>query len=647
MGHTFVSYARTDESFVSTLLNALEHKGLSLWSDDRIAPGDHYDDVIDAALEAADKVLVVWSASSVQSQWVRAEASEGLRRHVLIPITIDEARIPLEFRRLQTIDFSGWAGNPDAAEFQALTTALTQGSASPATAPKELGDEMARIPARGAPPSHRRRVGRPLGYALLGLAVVILSAVVFYWLAESPSPTPTLAILDVEGSEGVPAGLPSSLKDELATGLGNDSRLSLIESQPNEGAASDFALVTTVRRSDDQLRFTVKLLDATRRQTLLSQQVDRPYSDWSKAAQQVASMVSATVACGLSEQGTASKLGPAALTARLQLCKEEYEEQSTLAGLYSLAKRITELAPQSSRAWADRASYASAAVLEGDAAARQDVMQSAKRALQLDPKNSLVYGAYAELLPQNDLIGREKLFRRGVTACSVDCASELFSLGWFLLQVGRVNEATSALVKAYELDGNGPDSALSYAQALMAEGRYLEAREILSSTLSRWPDRDILHWALLRAAVAADRYEEARSLIRSRLGDRDLSARERAAWLAAIDALEGDASSQVDPAALSISELSKSPPTTSAFNVIALSKLGKRPQALEAALALVEYDSYWREILFWQLLDGTRSSPKLYTYLNYAGLLAYWRASKKPPDFCRSRIDTELCKELR
>ena len=74
MGHVFISYARADREYAVKLAQMLEDVGLSIWLDDRIAPGSHFDETIESALDSAEKVVVIWSASSVKSQWVRAEA---------------------------------------------------------------------------------------------------------------------------------------------------------------------------------------------------------------------------------------------------------------------------------------------------------------------------------------------------------------------------------------------------------------------------------------------------------------------------------------------------------------------------------------------------------------------------------------------
>ncbi|MDH3451813.1 MAG: AAA family ATPase, partial [Gammaproteobacteria bacterium] len=61
-----------------------------------------------AAIDQAKCVLVLWSELSVGSDWVRAEASEGLAANKLIPVMLDEVRVPLSFRRLQTASLLTW-----------------------------------------------------------------------------------------------------------------------------------------------------------------------------------------------------------------------------------------------------------------------------------------------------------------------------------------------------------------------------------------------------------------------------------------------------------------------------------------------------------------------------------------------------------
>lgn len=78
--------------------------------DRSILPGEIFDTVIDEALDAAKCVIVLWSHTSVLSDWVKTEASEGKRRGIRIPVLIDDVKIPLEFRRMQAADLRDWGG---------------------------------------------------------------------------------------------------------------------------------------------------------------------------------------------------------------------------------------------------------------------------------------------------------------------------------------------------------------------------------------------------------------------------------------------------------------------------------------------------------------------------------------------------------
>jgi hypothetical protein len=110
MSDIFISYAREDRDKAKALAELCQQQDWSVWWDRRIPPGRSFDEVIEEALGAAKCVVVLWSKSSASSDWVKGEAAEGLRRKILVPVRIDSANVPLEFRRLQTVDLSDWKG---------------------------------------------------------------------------------------------------------------------------------------------------------------------------------------------------------------------------------------------------------------------------------------------------------------------------------------------------------------------------------------------------------------------------------------------------------------------------------------------------------------------------------------------------------
>ena len=123
MAHdVFISYAKGDRSRAAELASVLETKGWSVWWDRDILPGRTFDDVIEEALANARSVVVLWSAESVKSRWVRAEASAAAER--VVPALIEPTTIPLEFRRVEAADLTNWRGDRDDPELQQLIDTL-------------------------------------------------------------------------------------------------------------------------------------------------------------------------------------------------------------------------------------------------------------------------------------------------------------------------------------------------------------------------------------------------------------------------------------------------------------------------------------------------------------------------------------------
>ncbi|HSY96073.1 MAG TPA: TIR domain-containing protein [Steroidobacteraceae bacterium] len=120
----FVSYARSDKARVAPLVAAIEAKGWSVWWDPAIDAGQQFDDQIDAELQAASAVLVVWTPTSVGSRWVRGEARDAAERGILVPVRFEDARLPIDVRAIQTTDLDKWGENPASAPFQDLLRSL-------------------------------------------------------------------------------------------------------------------------------------------------------------------------------------------------------------------------------------------------------------------------------------------------------------------------------------------------------------------------------------------------------------------------------------------------------------------------------------------------------------------------------------------
>jgi hypothetical protein len=85
MSDIFISDKREEQAIARKLADALENKGWSVWWDPKLRAGEHFDDMIEKALNEAKCVRVLWSEQSVQSRYVRDEATYALEKDKLVP----------------------------------------------------------------------------------------------------------------------------------------------------------------------------------------------------------------------------------------------------------------------------------------------------------------------------------------------------------------------------------------------------------------------------------------------------------------------------------------------------------------------------------------------------------------------------------
>ena len=100
----FLSHANEDRERVAQVAQRLRSQGYEVFDQRDLQPGKRWDDQIAEALDRADAVVVFWSQAAFASESVRVEAEEGLRRGVLLPVLLDDARPPISFRGVQAAD---------------------------------------------------------------------------------------------------------------------------------------------------------------------------------------------------------------------------------------------------------------------------------------------------------------------------------------------------------------------------------------------------------------------------------------------------------------------------------------------------------------------------------------------------------------
>jgi len=106
----FLSYNREDQARAKVFAEALIAQGFDVWWDVGLRTGEAYDQVTEKALREAKAVVVLWSKKSVESRWVRAEATLADRNKTLVPCMIEPCERPIMFELTQTAELSHWQG---------------------------------------------------------------------------------------------------------------------------------------------------------------------------------------------------------------------------------------------------------------------------------------------------------------------------------------------------------------------------------------------------------------------------------------------------------------------------------------------------------------------------------------------------------
>lgn len=106
MANVFLSYQKRDAPLALRVVQLLNRAGLTVWWDNDLTPRESWDRIIDREIHQADKVLVLWTPHSVQSEWVRIEANYALNctPSKLVQARFDAAQVPIAFSMRQYVD---------------------------------------------------------------------------------------------------------------------------------------------------------------------------------------------------------------------------------------------------------------------------------------------------------------------------------------------------------------------------------------------------------------------------------------------------------------------------------------------------------------------------------------------------------------
>ena len=189
MADIFISYSREDQATARQYAEGLQREGLRVWWDVALNPGETFDKVTEQALREAKAVVVLWSRTSVESRWVRSEATQADRYGTLVPVMIEPCERPIMFELAHTMDLSGWNGDVQDPRWQPFLDSVRRFVSKDGVATAIPAPADARSSA--APAAHRQpRSGSRMAWAGgLAAVVAIVAVVTGVFLLRKEPPT--------------------------------------------------------------------------------------------------------------------------------------------------------------------------------------------------------------------------------------------------------------------------------------------------------------------------------------------------------------------------------------------------------------------------------------------------------------------------
>lgn len=387
MPDIFLSYNREDQARAKLFAEGFERAGLKVWWDVGLTPGEAYDQVTEKALREAKAVVVLWSKKSVESRWVRAEATLADRNKTLVPCMIEACERPIMFELTQTAELSHWTGNASDIAWTAFLSDVKRFVAK---------DEA---PAAAAPttPLAAPTVQETLKPGQSGSA-------------------PSLAVLPFTNRSGLPEddvfaeGMVEDVISALTQGVNvrvlgatttaNLSRAAILD-LPALGRQLGvrYMLEGNVRRVGENLRVTTQLLEAETGTAMWAGKFDRPLAELAELQEELVTEIAGVLDTQIYSQEMERALKkPGDITAweavtRAMSAYRKYDAAAVVEGIAE-AKRAVAIAPEYALGHAMLAAALANAYLVSpdDPAEVQRIRAIAERALALAPDDASVLG---------------------------------------------------------------------------------------------------------------------------------------------------------------------------------------------------------------------------------------------------------------
>ncbi|HEY6454719.1 MAG TPA: TIR domain-containing protein [Steroidobacteraceae bacterium] len=673
MPDIFLSYSRDDQATARLFAEGLEREGFKVWWDATLHSGEAYDQVTEKALREAKAVVVLWSKKSVDSRWVRAEATLADRNKTLVPVMIEPCERPIMFELTHTADLSHWKGDASDKAWRTYVADVhrfVQGGG-----PGQLAIPAARV---------HSGAGRGQWFNAIWLgvlaAVVIIAGGIVWAITRTGGKTSSHASQTAQaggskaGAKAVrtaQAGVslavlpfvdmsPEHNQDYFSDGLSEElmNQLAQIKDLRLTARTSSFAfkgknedvraigeqldvdnvLEGSVRKAGNRLRITAELINSRDGTDLWSRSYDRDLKDVFAVQEEIAMQVSDALSVTLdvgelsrAKGGTTNLEAYDKYLQGLELLRQFGTKQALQAD--ELLREAVALDPAFARAWTslyEALGLTAIFVPENAGAARKEMAEAVAMVLELAPN-----AWWAQDLRVQYLLGQHKWSEAqaaaDVAAASAPVSANLCEYG---IYVGRLKESVSCLERIRQADPLSIAPSLNLQVVLDMVGRPAEAqaeyersRNLVgghgiadSFALVRLWKRKDAQLAAIKAQFAVVLNDPAvvTPLMRTVAERPD----DKASALAAIRQAFADPASQNSPSLISIA--------------LYADHFGDKDIALAALRrAFVDHREIAFFLIWYPYENDLHADPRFKQILRDLGLVDYFRASGKWPDFCK------------
>lgn len=618
MASVFLSYDRDDGAAAKIIASSLEKAGHSVWWDLHVRGGAQFSKVIEEALKAADAVVVLWSANSIESAWVRDEAAAGRDSGRLVPASIDGTEAPLGFRQFQTINLTDWKRGTNSGGLQDLVQSIA-----------ECAGESSRLDhAAGIPASGKHRRARVGWFPVSAIAMVLVAAVAFgLWRLSGRSPAvPVVSVVSADSSPS-----DQALARNLFVKLGSiwSVRTEAVRLSDDAGGHPNLIIQPAGN--------SVALLSGNDRSLLWSKDFDAEGTNRTGLEQSMAYTTGKVLDCALQAGAARTRLDEQTLKLFLNGCSQFADDYhfEPAAVVPSLAQVVAK-APRFEPAWrklllADTLVARNEQMFE-DRFAPGRLSQDIAAARKLNANMPEIYVAETEMLPLNAYEKRLELLDRAARL-DPNNADVLISRAVHLDAVGRINDEFEDANRAVDIDPLSASLRSILIYGLANAGKLPAAQQQLRSAEELWPGAPTIQDAVLRVNMLYGDPRKALEILNSDTKRRQNISPTIEAYLAArIDPSPTNAQRAIDAAGGP--HLTNS--TALALLVQMLGQFHRENEIYDLLLAPRWASSLggMSQIFFRATLHEFRRDPQFMIIAKRAGLVDYWEKTGKWADFC-------------